>query len=96
MRPDKPRRNHVGWLRYVREGRSLRWHALKTDCKWPARHGEAEARGAFVIRVYGSRVLTDCHFMCYTVGELEKSFWGYIPHPVAFNTILAGHKGTNR
>ena len=28
----------------------MRWHALKTDCKWPARHGEAEARGSFVIR----------------------------------------------
>ena len=51
MRPDKPRRNPVGWLRIAREGLFWRWRVLKTDCKLPARRGEAEARGSFVIRV---------------------------------------------
>ena len=50
MRPDKPRRNRVGWLRIACEGLFRRWRVLKTDCKWPARRGEAEARGSFVIR----------------------------------------------
>jgi hypothetical protein len=52
MRPDKPRRNPVGWLRIAREGLFWRWRVLKTDCKLPARRGEAEARGSFVIRVF--------------------------------------------
>ena len=58
MRPDKPRRNPVGWLRIAREGLFWRWRVLKTDCKLPARRGEAEARGSFVIRGAVSANLT--------------------------------------
>ena len=50
MRLDKPRRHPVGWLRIVWGRRLRRWRILKTDCKWPARRGEAAARGSFVIR----------------------------------------------
>ena len=71
MRPDKPRRNPVGWLRIAREGLFWRWRVLKTDCKLPARRGEAEARGSFVIRETTGEPLTEVETVCYNTWQFH-------------------------
>ena len=70
MRPDKPRRNPVGWLRIAREGLFWRWRVLKTDCKLPARRGEAEARGSFVIRGRFAACLISARLLRYNIPQI--------------------------
>jgi len=72
MRPDKPRRNPVGWLRIAREGLFWRWRVLKTDCKLPARRSEAEARGSFVIREFLYMALNRAMHFWYNINHISR------------------------